>query len=193
MVLENITVTPSNSILTKNQHRILYFSLVISLALMGVCAAIENCWSDTVWGLYALASILFLFFTVLVSNLDRITVFINAVIGISLAVVLNFILTESSALYATTWVSLLMFFVGWTELIVINLTLFRVMEFITLGGTADEKIIHLIESACSLLIAGFLLFSKRMLGLNWWYLVGIWVGETVLILMVVLLKLKVCY
>jgi hypothetical protein len=137
MVLENLTVTPSNSILTKNQHRILYFSLVISMALMGVCAAIENCWSDTAWGLYALSCILFLFFTVLVSNLDRITVFINAVIGIGLAVVLNFILTESSALYATTWVSLLMFFVGWTELIVINLTLFRVMEFITLGGTVD--------------------------------------------------------
>jgi len=87
---------------------------------MGVCAAIENCWNNTAWGLYAISSILFLFFTILVSNLDRVTIFINTLIGIMLSIVLNFLLTESSVLYGTTWVSLLIFFIGWAGLMVIN-------------------------------------------------------------------------
>lgn len=81
--------------------------------MMGVCAAVENCWSNTAWGLYALSCILFLFFTVLVTKLDRATVFIDALIGIALAVILNFILTESSLLYGTPWVSMMIFFIGW--------------------------------------------------------------------------------
>lgn len=91
-ILDDIRITPANSILTKTQHRIVYNTLVFSLALAGLCAAIVNCWTNLAWGLYLLSTVLYFFFIVLQPNLNKATIFVSVLIGIGLTVALNFLL-----------------------------------------------------------------------------------------------------
>jgi len=92
-ILDDIRITPANSILSKTQHRIIYNTLVFSLALGGLCAAIINCWTNLAWGLYLLSTVLYFFFIVMQSNLNKAAIFVSVLIGIGLTVALNFLLS----------------------------------------------------------------------------------------------------
>jgi hypothetical protein len=81
-ILDDIHITPANSILSKTQHRIVYNTLVFSLALGGLCAAIINCWTNFGWGLYLLSTVLYFFFIVMQPNLNKAAIFVSVLIGI---------------------------------------------------------------------------------------------------------------
>jgi branched-subunit amino acid transport protein AzlD len=83
-----------------------------------------------------------------------------------------------------------MVLVGWTMIMVANLSLIRLMEFITMNSECDERVVVFTEGVLSLAMAALLVYSKLNAGYQWSHLAGIWVGEFVLLMFVLLRKTK---